>query len=310
MTTLSPITAATPARRARRGSARGPPRRARPRPAPRRPTPRPRRAMRAPRRAASEVVRLHARAPRCGSAAAAPRVLRPSAERSRPTRARVCPDRAESTTVRPQPWPLPTATSARLVPRSTAATPRGALKSLDRARKGYARALDSEGLEHVLDMAALVDASDDRIRIGRENLAYAAKQNLRQESRRRARQLGRDWTDPFPDLQAPTEHTGLVLTRGVKLWIGVGVLAGIAAIVGLVLVNVLIDTGPKTTVTLRLRQQHRTDGHRSGVRRRDLPEPRGRAGRGDGDGGRCEQAGPGLQARPARPGRMPAAARP
>ena len=100
---------------------------------------------------------------------------------------------------------------------------RAALKSLDRARKGYARALDSEGLEHVLDMAALVDASDDRIRIGRENLAYAAKQNLRQESRRRARQLGRDWTDPFPDLQAPTEHTGLVLTRGVKLWIGVGV---------------------------------------------------------------------------------------
>ncbi len=129
---------------------------------------------------------------------------------------------------------------------------RGALKSLDSARKGYARALDSEGLEHVLDMAALVDASDDRIRIGRENLVYAAKQNLRQESRRRARQLGRDWTDPFPDLQAPTEHTGLVLTRGVKLWIGVGVLAGIAAIVGIVLANVLIDTGPKTTVTLRL----------------------------------------------------------
>ena len=127
-----------------------------------------------------------------------------------------------------------------------------ALKSLDRARKGYARALDSEGLEHVLDMAALVDASDDRIRIGRENLAYAAKQNLRQESRRRARQLGRAWTDPFPDLEASTEHTGLVLTRGVKLWIGLGVLAGIAAIVGLVLVSVLVDSGPKTSVTLRL----------------------------------------------------------
>jgi len=127
-----------------------------------------------------------------------------------------------------------------------------ALKSLDRARKGYGRARDSEGLEHVLDMAALVDASHDRVRIGRENLTYAAKQNLRQESRRRARQLGRDWVDPFPDLQAPTEHTGLVLTRGVKLWIGLGVLAAIAAIVGVVLVSVLVDTGPKTTVTLRL----------------------------------------------------------
>ena len=187
---------------------------------------------------------------------------------------------------------------------------RGALKSLDRARKGYARALDSEGLEHVLDMAALVDASDDRIRIGRENLAYAAKQNLRQESRRRARQLGRAWTDPFPDLQAPTEHTGLVLTRGVKLWIGVGVLAGIAAIVGIVLANILVDTGPKTTVTLRLHNNTGRTVTVRGVRRRDLPEPRGRAGRGDGDEGRCEQAGPGLQARAARPGRVPAAARP
>jgi hypothetical protein len=127
-----------------------------------------------------------------------------------------------------------------------------ALKSLDRARKGYARALDSEGLEHVLDMAALIDAPDDRTRIGRENLTYAVKQNLRQESRRRARQLGRDWTDPFPDLQAPTEHTGLVFTRGVRLWIGIGVLVGLAAIVGIVLVAALVDTGPKTTVTLRV----------------------------------------------------------
>lgn len=130
--------------------------------------------------------------------------------------------------------------------------PRGALKSLDHARKGYARALDADGLEHVLDMAALLDTTDERVRIGRENLAYAAKQNLRQESRRRARQLGRDWTDPFPDLQAPTEHTGIVLTRGLKLWIGLGVVVGLAAIVGIILALALVDTGPKTTVTLRL----------------------------------------------------------
>jgi hypothetical protein len=129
---------------------------------------------------------------------------------------------------------------------------RAALKSLDHARKGYARALDSDGLEHVLDMAALLDASDERVRVGRENLAYAAKQNLRQESRRRARQLGRDWTDPFPDLQAPTEHTGIVLTRGLKLWIGLGVVVGAAAIAGIILALALVDTGPQTTVTLRL----------------------------------------------------------
>jgi hypothetical protein len=129
---------------------------------------------------------------------------------------------------------------------------RAALKSLDRARKGYASALDAEGLEHVLDMAALVDASDDRSRIGRDNLVYAVKQNLRQESRRRVRQLGRPWSDPFPDLQAPTEHTGFVFTRGVKLWIGVGVAVALAALVGFVLVAALVDTGPETTVTLRL----------------------------------------------------------
>ena len=127
-----------------------------------------------------------------------------------------------------------------------------ALKSLDHARKGYARALDPEGLEHVLDMAALVDASDDRVRIGRDNLAYAVKQNLRQETRRRARQLGRPWTDPFPDLQAPTEHTGFVFTRALKVWIAIGVAVAIAAGVGIVLVAALVDTGPETTVTVRL----------------------------------------------------------
>ena len=95
-------------------------------------------------------------------------------------------------------------------------------------------------------MAALVDASDDRSRIGRDNLVYAVKQNLRQESRRRARQLGRPWSDPFPDLQAPTEHTGFVFTRSVKLWIGIGIAVAIAAFVGFVLVAALVDTGPQT----------------------------------------------------------------
>ena len=95
-------------------------------------------------------------------------------------------------------------------------------------------------------MADLVDAADDRARIGRENLAYAVKQNLRQESRRRAQERTETWADPYPDLQAPTEHTGIVLTRGVKVGVGIGVLAGIAAVVGLVLASVLVDNGPKT----------------------------------------------------------------
>jgi hypothetical protein len=127
-----------------------------------------------------------------------------------------------------------------------------ALKSLDRARRGYAGKRDREGLEHVLDMAGLLETDDDRIRIGRDNLAYAVKQNLRQETRRDARQRNEPWTDPFPDLQAPSEHTGVVLTRGVKVAIGIGVFAAIAAVVGFVLVSVLVDDGTSTTVTLRV----------------------------------------------------------
>ncbi len=127
-----------------------------------------------------------------------------------------------------------------------------ALKRLDRARRGYLKQRDSDGLDHVLDMARLVDTTDDRARIGRENLAYAVKQNLRQETRRQAQERKETWADPYPDLQAPTEHTGLVLTRGVKVAVGIGVLAGTAAVVGLVLASVLVDSGSKTMVTLRL----------------------------------------------------------
>jgi hypothetical protein len=127
-----------------------------------------------------------------------------------------------------------------------------ALKYLDRARRGYFKQRDAEGLDHVLHMAQLVDTADDRARVGRDNLAYALKQNLRQESRRQAHERKETWADPYPDLQAPTEHTGLVLTRGVKVAVGIGVLAGIAAVVGLVLASVLVDNGPKTMVTLRL----------------------------------------------------------
>jgi len=125
-----------------------------------------------------------------------------------------------------------------------------ALKSLDRARSGYLKERDSDGLEHVLRMADLVDASDERTWIGRENLAYAVKQNLRQETRRRAGGSGTPWIDPYPDLRAPTEHTGLVLTTPVKLVIGLGVIVGTALLLTLVIAP-FFETGEQT-VTLRL----------------------------------------------------------
>jgi hypothetical protein len=128
---------------------------------------------------------------------------------------------------------------------------KAALKSLDRARRGYLKARDAAGLAHVLDMAALVDTADERVRVGAENLAYAVKQNLRQESRRSAQQRGEPWVDPYPDLQAPTEHTRLVLTRRVKVLIGIGVLLAVVLITGAIVGLVLVD-GNQTTVTLRL----------------------------------------------------------
>jgi hypothetical protein len=127
-----------------------------------------------------------------------------------------------------------------------------ALKRLDRARRGYGKRRDHEGLEHVLDMAALVETEDDRTRIGRENLEYAVKQNLRQESRRGAQERQQPWSDPYPDLQAASEHTGLVLTRPVKLAIGAGVLLGTAALLAIIILPWFIESDTGETVTLRL----------------------------------------------------------
>jgi len=127
-----------------------------------------------------------------------------------------------------------------------------ALKSLDRARRGYFKAHDVDGLEHVLDMAALVDQTDERTRISRANLEYAVKQNLRQESRRAAHQDGDPWVDPYPDLQAPTEHTGLVLTRRVKLLIGLGVVVAVALGAGAIAAIAIFDPADEQMVALRL----------------------------------------------------------
>jgi hypothetical protein len=127
-----------------------------------------------------------------------------------------------------------------------------AVRRLDRARQGYVKRRDPEGLEHVLDMAHLIEPADERARIGRENLTYSVKQNLRHESRRAARERKQAWVDPYPDLQAPTEHTGIAFTRRVKVVIGIGVLLGTLAIVAVIAAIALVDTGPTSTVTLRL----------------------------------------------------------
>jgi hypothetical protein len=128
-----------------------------------------------------------------------------------------------------------------------------AVKTLDRARRAYVKSRDTEGLGVVLDMTALVDPKgDDRVRVGCTNLVYAVKQNLRQETRRLARERREAWVDPFPDLQAPSEHTGLVFTRGVKAAIGAGVVLGTAILVGILVVPWLSDSSSAKMVTLRL----------------------------------------------------------
>jgi hypothetical protein len=127
----------------------------------------------------------------------------------------------------------------------------GALKRLDRARRGYLKRRDTAGLEHLLVLADVLEAKDDRVRIGRDNLVYAVKQNLRQESRRRAQQQREPWQDPYPDLQAPTEHTGIVFTRAVKLWIAIGTALATILLIAIFTLPGLYSTS-ETYVTLRL----------------------------------------------------------
>jgi len=129
---------------------------------------------------------------------------------------------------------------------------RAALKHLDKARRGYVKRHDAAGLEHLLVLADVLDSDDERVRIGRANLVYAVKQNLRLESRRRGRELGESWQDPYPDLAAPTEHTGIAFTRGVKLAIAVGAAIGTAALVALFALPAIFGSSEEPRVTLRL----------------------------------------------------------
>jgi len=132
---------------------------------------------------------------------------------------------------------------------------RAALKRLDKARRGYAGNHDAAGLEHLLVLADVLEGPDERTRIGRENLVYAVKQNLRLESRRRAHVTGEPWQDPYPDLAAPTEHTGIHIGRGLKLVIGAATLLGVlAAAIYVAILAVLAGLlgSSSTQTTLRL----------------------------------------------------------
>ena len=129
---------------------------------------------------------------------------------------------------------------------------RRALKRLERARRGYLKRHDLPGLEHLLVLADVLEADEEPVRIGKTNLVYAVKQNLRLESRREAQKRGEAWSDPYPDLTAPTEHTGIVFTRGVKIAIGIGTALATAAIVAAFALPALVGSSKESTVTLRL----------------------------------------------------------
>lgn len=129
---------------------------------------------------------------------------------------------------------------------------RAALKRLERARRGYLKQHDADGLEHLLLLADVLDPTDERTRIGRENFVYAVKQNLRLESRRAAQRTSQPWNDPYPDLAAPTEHTGIAFTRGVKLTIAIGAVLGTAALLALFMLP-LVFSSSSTGLTLRIR---------------------------------------------------------
>jgi hypothetical protein len=130
---------------------------------------------------------------------------------------------------------------------------RGAVRTLDRARKGYLKQRDRSGLEHVLGLLEVVEVSDDATRAARTNLEYALKQNLRQVTRIEAGATGTAWVDPYPGLESPREHTGIHISRGIKVWIGVGVLLGVAVVAAYFVGVALLVSSQPSTLALRIR---------------------------------------------------------
>jgi hypothetical protein len=132
----------------------------------------------------------------------------------------------------------------------------GALRSLDRARDGFARRADVDGLQHVVDLAGLVEATGERIAAERDNLEYAVKQNLRQATRTRAVREGREWVDPYPDIEAPAaRRTRVYFTRWVKLAIAVGVLLGVLALGGCIAAAIIYSNDELAVVVTNDRKE-------------------------------------------------------
>ncbi len=109
--------------------------------------------------------------------------------------------------------------------------PLRALRRLDRARRDAVGRGNAAQLRAVLDFAHGVIPRDERTEIERENVVYAARQNLRQLERRRAYEDEREWVDPFPGLETPRAQTRTYLSTGTKIWIGVGVALGSVLVV-------------------------------------------------------------------------------
>lgn len=106
-----------------------------------------------------------------------------------------------------------------------------ALRRLDEARADAVGKRNGEQLNRVLDFAEGVIARDERTEVERENVIYAARQNLRQISRRVAYESESEWVDPFPGLETPRAQTRTYLSTSLKIWIGVGVALGTVLIV-------------------------------------------------------------------------------
>jgi hypothetical protein len=109
-----------------------------------------------------------------------------------------------------------------------------ALRRLDRARRVALKRRDEEQVRRVLEFAEGVIARDERTEIERENVVYAARQNLRQLSRRRVLREGGTWKDPFPDLEEPRPQTRTFVSGGLKFWIGAGVVVGLLVVAAFV----------------------------------------------------------------------------
>jgi hypothetical protein len=131
--------------------------------------------------------------------------------------------------------------------------PHTALRKLDRARRDALKRRNEGQLRRVLDFADGVISRDERTEIERENVVYSVRQNLRQVTRRRAYEDEREWVDPFPGLETPQTQTRTFISRGLKFWIGVGVVIGLLVVAGLIALVVVGAFAKEDTLELRIR---------------------------------------------------------